>query len=326
MIPALIAGGLGLAGSLIGGNKAAKAQEKAQTQALQAQAIQAQQEQAWARENAQWALDQNKAIADTEFNKNWDASLKALDINRPNQTSAFGSSTWTTDPATGKQTQTIGINSADQATLDALRGKREGLVGGLGGGFDVQGDVMNAYRALQQPLLDESRERENARLAAMGLSTGSGSAWQTAQRSLNDAQSRADQEAILQGFKADLDLRQSNRADLGLTEQMMNGFQNRTQMPTFAQFGKPNYDVPSVGAPGSPSFDAMGALKYGQEAGANTQQNWNELGTGLGQLGAEAWKNWAVPGSKTPSTGNSWGIGGTADKSGGGSWFGLGGG
>ncbi len=323
MIPALIAGGIGLAGSLIGGSKARKAQEKAQTQALQAQALQAQQEQTWARENAQWALDQNKAIADTEFNKNWDASTKALDLNRPNQTGAFGSSTWGVDPTTGRQTQTIGLNAGDQATVDALRGKRNDMIGDLGGGFDVNGDVMNAYRALQDPILAQQRQSENSRLAAMGLSTGSGEAWGNAQRSINDNETRANQNAILQGFKADMDLRQSNRADLGVTEQMMNGFQNRTQMPTFAQFGKPNYDVPSVGAPGSPSMDAMGALEYGQNAGAATQNSWNQLGEGLGKFGAEAWNKWG-PASPTPSTSQQWGVPG-ADKSGGGTWFGLGG-
>ena len=101
MIPALIAGGMSLAGSLIGGRKAAKAQQQAQTQALQAQALQADQQQRWARENAQWSLDQNKQIADQEWAKNWQGAKDAVGMNRVDQTSEFGNVDWTTDPTTG---------------------------------------------------------------------------------------------------------------------------------------------------------------------------------------------------------------------------------
>jgi hypothetical protein len=45
----------------------------------------------------------------------------ALNYNRPDQISDFGSSKWSTDPTTGRQTQTLSLNDTDKANLDSYR-------------------------------------------------------------------------------------------------------------------------------------------------------------------------------------------------------------
>ena len=328
----LIGAGISAGSSLLGGKKGKKKAAQQQQAALEAQQKAAQQQMQWARDNAIWANEQNKANAETEYQRNLEGANRDLTANRADQSSDFGNLTWTQDPTTGQWSQQIGVSAADKPLLDSLRGKREELVGGLGGGFDVQGDVMNAYRALQNPLLQESRDKENARLAAMGLSTGSGSAWQTAQRSLNDAQTRADQNAILQGFQANQALQDANRQNLGaLNSTEGNLRQNLGQADFWKQGGNagvnaptmgaaqvqgpnagtinstlPEFNIGNVSAPGTPGMNGMGAYEAGQAAGAGTQNAWNQMGQGLGNLGEAAWNAWGPAnnsqGGITPGT------------------------
>jgi len=46
---------------------------------------------------------------------------RALQANSPNQSTPWGSSTWTVDPATGQRTQTQTLNAQDQGRLDQFR-------------------------------------------------------------------------------------------------------------------------------------------------------------------------------------------------------------
>jgi hypothetical protein len=152
---------------------------------------------------------------------------------------------------------------------------------------------MNAYRGVNQPLVDQQRNKENARLAAMGLGTGSGTAWGVAQDALNRNQVNSDQNAILQGFQADQALRTSNRADLGALGGVRQGVQSGLAQPDYAkQTASAGVAAPSVqgwqsqiqpvGTQGTSSIDANSALQYGQNSGQSTQNMWNSLGTGLG--------------------------------------------
>jgi hypothetical protein len=174
---------------------------------------------------------------DAAFDKQQEAAranaLWQLEQNRVDQSTPFANRSWDRDPTTGEWKQTTTLNSADQGILDQLRGKESGIIGGMGQGFNVQGDVMNAYKALQAPQLEQQRNRENARLAAMGLGTGSGQAWGYSQDALNRSENEAGQQAILAGFNADQQLRQSNRADLGALQSQYGQFQNSMNMPTF---------------------------------------------------------------------------------------------
>ena len=90
------------------------------------------------------------------------------------------------------------------------------------------------YNKLAAPELQQSRDAENARLAAMGLNTGSGKAWENAQRSLNDASSRsammAAQAGIQQGntmFNQGMQGYQQGAQNLN--NQYNQGMQNRQQ-------------------------------------------------------------------------------------------------
>lgn len=47
---------------------------------------------------------------------------RALQANRPNQSTPWGSSSWTQDPQTGQWTQTQTLNPQDQQRLDMFRG------------------------------------------------------------------------------------------------------------------------------------------------------------------------------------------------------------
>ena len=186
------------------------------------------------RENQAWAQGLNQQAIDRQTGQN------RLDWSRE----GFGGGKFNT----ATNSYDISLDPSQQRNLDIIRGKQAGILSGLGKGFDVNGDVMNAYRGFNQPLMDEARNKENARLAAMGLGTGSGSAWQNAQRSINDAQTRSDQQAILQGFQADQALRQSNRADLGSMGQMENSMWSQMQGPQYNQAGVATVTGPQMGA------------------------------------------------------------------------------
>ena len=90
------------------------------------------------------------------------------------------------------------------------------------------------YNKLAAPELQQSRDAENARLAAMGLNTGSGTAWENSQRALNDASSRS----AMMGAQAGIQQGNTmfNQAMQGyqqgaqnLNNQYAQGMQNRQQ-------------------------------------------------------------------------------------------------
>jgi len=198
------------------------------------------------------------------------------------QTNAFGNTLGY--DAEGNQIQKFG--SADQATLDALRGQRDSAIGGMSNKFNVQGDVMNAYRALNDPLQQQSRDKENARLAAMGLSTGSGSAWENSQRSINDAQTRSDQNAILAGFQADQALQQSNRANLGALNTTQNTLQSGLGQAAMPQIGSTSVSAPTVSAMSPDLMNAwsqdMGNMSANAVNQSNAASGWGNLAGSLG--------------------------------------------
>jgi hypothetical protein len=310
-----VAAGVGVAGiasSAIGGSKSRKSADKAAQKSLDAQKEAAAYQQMWGQQNQQRANEMNIANTGTEQEMNKQNLGWANDLNRQNQewaqglnqqaiqdqigqnrlsgTNAMGTSMGFDE--NGNYTQTLG--EGDQALMDTLRGKSNEIMQGMGGGFDVNGDVMNAYKAVNQPLVDQQRNKENARLAAMGLGTGSGTAWGTAQDALNRNQVNADQNAILQGFNADQALRTSNRADLSAMGGVRQNIQAGTATPDYWKAGSAGVSAPSVsgwtsniadvGTQGAGSVDANSALQYGQNAGQATQNQWNSIGGGIGDL------------------------------------------
>lgn len=275
---------IGAVGSMYSANKQAKtAKELAKQQQQYGTAGQTAEQQAQAAKDAQiWASDQNKSnqLWANDINQ---GNLQAqMDSNRIGQTNAFGNQVGY--DAEGNQFQKFG--SADQSTLDALRGQRDSAIGGMSNTFDVNGDVMNAYKALQDPLLQQRQDKENARLAAMGLSTGSGSAWQQSQQALNDMRTRADSDAILKGFDANQQLQQSNRANLGALNTTQNTLQSGLQQPDFWKVGTTAVNAPTVSAQSPELLKAWGADMGMMNNNAVNQSNaaagWGNLAGSLG--------------------------------------------
>ncbi len=269
---------VGAASSLIGGGKADDSAKKAAKIAAFQQQVAAQQQQAWNRENQQWAQAANRDNATWLQEVNQPLIQQQIAANRANQSNAFNTLDWSKDPTTGAWNQTSTMNPGDQATLDALRAKSPELISGMGSGFDVNGDVMNSIRALQAPEIQANEDATNARLAAMGLGTSSGKAWQDAQQTLGDTRSRADLSAIMQGFNANQAIQQGNRQDLGTLNQTAQGLKNNLAMPGYANQGISAATLPGMNPNTAGYQDPAYAQAAGQFAGAQTQQGWNQLG------------------------------------------------
>jgi hypothetical protein len=218
---------------------------------------------------------------------------KALQANRPNQVGPTGSLNWSQDPS-GNWTQTTTMNPQEKAIMEAGQGNQLALGGKIGeqlGGFDT-GQVnfsgaptmpevggydqrsIDTIRALQAPQLERQRAAKEAQMAAMGLGTGSGNAWNTEQQNIGDTENRADMNAILSGiqqgntmFGQGMQARQQgvgetlqqNQANLGKLSGLM-GLARGPQMPQFQ-------NVNQVGM--APTADLMGAAKqqYGADVG-----------------------------------------------------------
>jgi len=285
---------IGAAGGMWSANKQAKtAKELAKQQQQYGSAGATALEQQKAAQDAQlWASDQNKSNQLWANDQNRQNMLWSQNQNKSyDQTNAFGNTLGY--DAEGNQIQKFG--GADQATLDALRGQRDSAIGGMSNKFNVQGDVMNAYRALNDPLQQQSRDKENARLAAMGLSTGSGSAWENSQRAINDAQTRSDQNAILAGFQADQALQQSNRANLGALNTTQNTLTSGLGQAAMPQIGTTTVNAPTVSAM-SPDLMAawgadMGQMNNNAVNQSNAAAGWGNLAGSIG--GAVGGADWS---------------------------------
>jgi hypothetical protein len=264
-------------------NKAKKAADSAASGPSASSGAAAANQQSWSdigkvnelnRENQLWAQQQN-----VQANKD------ALAQNRVNQSSDFGNLTWSQDPTTGAWSQSNTLAPDMQANLDALRQQQGAQIGGMETGFNVNGDVMNAYKALNDPMMQQTRDKENARLAAMGLNAGSGQAWLNSQQGLNDAQTRNDQNAILQGFNAWNTEQQNNRSNLGQLTTTENAWRNNMGMPSYAQIAAPQVSASTIAQPENMTWEAAQEDYQRNQANAVNQANaasgWGNLGTSV---------------------------------------------
>lgn len=239
--------------------------------------------------------------------ENWRDELQA---SRANQVGPEGTLNWTKD-ANGNWTQTVSMAPERQETWDTLQGKIQDQLRGYNtnqvdisgapamptiGGYNQQ--VIDTMRALQAPTLERARAAKEAKLAAMGIGTGSGSAWNTEQGNLYDAENRADLEAILAGygqgnteFEQGMGLHQQGVSDILSQEQAnqakmsgLMGLGDSFRLPTFE-----NYATPSMSGAATP--DLLNASQAGYKAAvdkanaASASNPWNQLvgiGTTLG--------------------------------------------
>lgn len=226
----------------------------------------------------------------TELNKQaWQEGIQA---NRSNQIGPTGSSTWSKDPESGQWTQSQQFNHEYQGLHDSMRGLAENNLAGfdssqidLGqapgmptvGGYNQQ--AIDTMRALQAPGLQRQREAKEAQLAAMGLGTGSGQAWNSEQQNLGETANNADLQAIMAGinqgnveFGQGMDLHQQGVQDI--LNQKAGNHEQLQGLFGLATNPKLQFDNPaSVGAynPG----DLMGAAKdqYGASLDKTNAQN-----------------------------------------------------
>ena len=161
------------------------------------------------------------ALANQQAKLAQDQQQQNIQASRPDQFGPSGSVTWEQDPTTGEWTQNTQFNPEEQAIYESQRegqgllsGKANEMIAGLDtgqidfsgapemptvGGYDQR--MIDTIRELQAPDLARRRGSQEARLAAMGLGTGSGNAWGEAQRSLGNAENDADLKAILAGIQ-----------------------------------------------------------------------------------------------------------------------------
>lgn len=317
MSAAITAAAVGVAGSAYSANQQKKAGQNA------ANAANAGSQLDWERQQQADAATWQQRQEAQKINQ---AALNtALGNNRINQSSDFGSVNWSKDPDSGAWSQQSSIAPEQKAMLDQLRGQQGTAIGGMESGFNVNNDVMKALQGQTQPLMQQQRDRENARLAAMGLSTGSGEAWGTAQDVLNRSENDMNQKNVLGGFSAWNQEQANNRANLGALNSTETGWKNNSAQTPF-QTGQAA-QAAQIQAPGV-SGDSN-AFAVGQYQGNMDLRGGNADANALGQItgivgglagnqdltsGVSNWWNGTgggtvVPGATAGSTGTGFDLG-----------------
>ena len=231
--------------------------------------------------------------------ENWTTNLRAA---RPNQYGPEGTNTWSQNPA-GDWTNTMALSQPRQELYDLTNQKaQEQLKGFDTRQVDLSGarqapevgqynqQATDLYNQLAAPELRERMNADRARRTAMGLGEGSGQAWDSGERNLNDALSRSGmmgaQAGIQQGnvmFGQGMDLHRTgvsdilnqNTANLQKVGDMM-GQSNSFRMPTFGP-------APTPGMPGAATPDMTRAADASYKAALDKYNA--KAGSGLaGQL------------------------------------------
>lgn len=271
------------------------------------------------KENQLWAQGVNQSAFDAQNAANRSNADYVLGQNRTNMQTAGGGLTWSQDPTTGAWTQTSNLAPEAQATLDSLRGQYSTAAGNLDntGTFNVNSDYMNALKAQLQPGLDTARNSENARLAAMGLASGSGSAWGTAQDALNRSANDANQKAVLGGFDAYNTTQAGLRSNMASLMSGQNSLLGQAPTQTAAQMSSlPSANAATVSSPtlaaaqmGQITANAptnnyySGAMSDASSEAANNALLAKGLGTATTTvLNSDWWKNLGTGSGSSPAT------------------------
>lgn len=303
---------IGAVGSAYSANKQKKAASKAANQAQDqvSQGNQAASQQSWAdierandlnRANALWAQQQNQA---------------AVDRGMIDSSNAWGGVTRTRDPVTGELTQTSTLTGPWQNLVNQGAGQLGSMQAGLSADqFGINNDVFNAVQALSAPQLQQQRDRENARLAAMGLGTGSGQAWRTAQEALGSNENDMFNRNVLTGNQAWLAGQGNLRSNMGALMGMQTGIKGLAGQDAWAQqSGLSQMAAPTVTAPKNMTYEtALQNAKIGlgqaDVENANNAGMWGSIGKIAGntlankdvQAGIKDW--WSGLGGKGTAPG-----------------------
>ena len=264
------------------------------------------------------------ALAKQQSELSKQAAEWALGQNRVDQSNPLGSSTWTQDPTTGKWSQSTTLNQPQQDLLNAQTQNQQDIAGALSsalkgydtsqvdfsgapaaptvGGYNQQ--VIDTINQLQAPQLQRQRAAQEAKMAAMGLGTGSGQAWNTQQNLIGQNENDANLKAILAGiqqgnveFGQGMDLRnqgvneilKQKQANLGQLSGLM-GLTQQQQMPQFANYAQTGaYQIPDLVGAAKANYDAQVA-----QANAKNASGGGLLGT-LGGIAGTALGSMAGP-------------------------------
>ena len=205
------------------------------------------------KDNANWQLDQNRVNQTSDFG----SSIWSKDANGGwNQTTSLNPSTKASlDQLRGKYSgviNSIGNGSNNTGfTGNANNGAFTGSANNAGftgsannagftdsatnstfdtvlnsGDYGTNNAVLQAMRDQYAPIMQQQRDAENARMAAMGLSTGSGQAWGSGQDALNRSANDMEQKAIISGNDAWLKGRANTRNDAIANQSFWKGNQD----------------------------------------------------------------------------------------------------
>lgn len=260
------------------------------------------------RANALWAQQQNQAAVDRA----------AID-----SSNAWGGVTRERDPVTGELKQTSTLTGPWQNLVNQGAGQLGSMQAGLSADqFGINNDVFNAVQALSAPQLQQQRDRENARLAAMGLGTGSGQAWKNAQDAINSSANDMFNRNVLTGNQAWLAGQGNLRSNMGALMGMQQGIKGLAGQDAWAQqAGTSQMSAPTVQAPKNMTYEtALQNANIGLGA-ANAQSAinngmWGSIIGGVGntlankdvQKGIGDWWSGLGGSSSTPSAGSSTGV------------------
>lgn len=222
------------------------------------------------------------------------AATSTTQANRANQYNTYGSLTWGLDP-NGTWSQSVNLRPELQNLNNTITSGQQNLAGMIGqgvnsdglsdwgstditqgvsampdGGFGASQQVIDAVKGLQQPSLDQARDAERSRMAAMGLTLGS-DASNNSEYNLGRTQNDADLKAILAGTQeyGNVFNRQLAQRQQGVDENI-----KRSNLMTALRGSQANErvglnasNIASLGALGSQRIDP----KFSSYAGATPQ-------------------------------------------------------
>jgi hypothetical protein len=303
---ALGAAAIGAAGSIYSSSQQKKAAKNAANQPSAGEASQAAAQQSWSdidrmselnKQNALWTQQQNQA---------------AMDRGMLDSSNQWGSVSRERDPVTGqlKQTSALAGPWGDIANQGATA--YGAMQSGLGSGFNVNSDYMNALRAQLQPGYDQMAAAQRNRAAAMGTGFNSGAANAGMEDQLGRDFNDMNQKAVLGGYNAWLQDQANSRSNMGALMQGQQGMKGLAQQDAWAngpaaQMSQINYDAPKNATMQAAQEDYLrsqqnAANKAG--AGAGWGNALGGIGSALGnkdlQAGISNW--WNSTGSSPQST------------------------
>lgn len=318
MSGAIVAAGIGAAGSIYSASQQSKAAKAARQGTGQSatDSSNAANQMSWQdiqrtndlnRQNALWTQQQNQA---------------ANDRNMVDSSNQWGSVSRERDPVTGELKQTSTLAGPWAGIADQGAAQYGQMQGSLGSGFNVNSDYMDALRAQLMPGYQQAADAARARAAAMGTGFNSGVANASMEDQLGRNFNDLNQKAVLGGYNAWLQDQANSRSNMGAIMGGQQGMKRLAGQDAWAQANTPQ--MGAIAAPFVPQNNTYqaGIADYNrsQANAANqgsTAAGWGNLAGTIGQVagnkdlqqGIGNWWNGAGSGA-APATGNGAIVGG----------------